>query len=1459
MLGNIHELWDSFVNNLEQDIHQKITYQSISPSIFGTFDIKKISLYHKDNYNPDAQPFVFIERLQIKYSLFDLLKKDPLHSISSIRIDKPVINLNYNDELKTLLKNYSKDKNAAETKTPAAGNNDTLNIIEKAREYIKILPDNFNIRINKGALTVISNNTTITVHSFSLNSYINEKNLILKAGWNAEFLAEFSDKPFTVIVPGSADGVFNFETIRGDFNLFFPELSTEIFKFKKTRLIAVWTQKKLAVRKIDDKLPYDISFFMNFDASEYYAKFSATNFSPSEIITLNGNYAEYNEFLAAQFAGSVVLEKSKSSGISYSINFSGRFPEKIRENAVFLETDINGTGKGIYFDKLKLSIGRGDLSWKGSIMFDPFIPNGMLVLNNFYFTKEADIKTSTPVTGAIQISSDAAGINVYSPKIDMADTSLANINAYGLRKKQNWIISFAASRIYGVDSDEQNTGFIEAQADIDTNDAMFSFNIAVDSVKLNDLLNLTGTALEFPRQTIIATGIPQDISITTEAHIQIDYNHISYKIPHLTALYSGFSDITLTSKISGSENKFELSECHITYNDGIDMTASADYSDPQNVHFSLQYSLKNELYLTSGKFTDKKELSIITNYGFNTNVSFEKSGNAKGVITAKSMVLPFITDSPLLNMNADFNYRSKNDWNVNLENVDIKTSNADLQNILLHISGIINQDKLQLSDVVINGDSDPLSGEMLLSFKRHNIPKDAGFMPEIYINMNSRNGKETFVSEGKYNNNLFYMYINAYNFKLNRFIKDSSSLILTGKFNLSVNNIDSFSSSFNIDSINGYIGDNSFDMSAEGALNNEKIEIGESYFGYNDMNFRIYYINIDRIRGYAEAAAEIFDSPEKNNILAQFTTTANYADTESWLKISDALKDFYGNINVTKMYFSENTAEDEFSFDFSKQGGSIKISGGPSNMLDSEIDLEGEFYVKLAAPSPVQGMAVGSINNNNINASASNLFVDLKKLEKIFPSNSIITTTGGAIIADITVSGDLDNPVFYGIAQAYGVKVKLPDFITEEIGPTPVTIHLTGEDIFFDPILTPVGSGEAYVTGSFQFNRWIPNNFELAISVPDNKPILYHINIFPVISYGLADGNLKLSMDDGSFLIQGDLNCNDSIINVNDLSKEEENQDELSSDVVIMADITITAQKKVEFIWPNESYPILRTNIESQNKIKILSNSLTKSFSITGDINMRGGELFYVQRSFYIKQGSLKFRENELNFDPHITVVAEIRDRNNNGPVKISIIINDQPLTSFTAQIVSEPALSQIEIFSILGNTLTGAPEEKGSTIQKALLPALTDALAQFFLVRRLERNVRDALHLDMFSARTQLIQNLFLSSLLMTNSEEENININNADDEKNTAVGNRIGAYFDNSALFAGKYLTPDMFVQAMIFTRYDENKTDMYGLSFEADVGIELVGPVFNIRWDINPQHKNTLWVVDNRITLQRTWRLP
>ncbi|MCL2232512.1 MAG: hypothetical protein FWB99_05480, partial [Treponema sp.] len=190
------------------------------------------------------------------------------------------------------------------------------------------------------------------------------------------------------------------------------------------------------------------------------------------------------------------------------------------------------------------------------------------------------------------------------------------------------------------------------------------------------------------------------------------------------------------------------------------------------------------------------------------------------------------------------------------------------------------------------------------------------------------------------------------------------------------------------------------------------------------------------------------------------------------------------------------------------------------------------------------------------------------------------------------------------------------------------------------------------------------------------------------------------------------------------------------------------------------------------------------------------------------------------------------------------MIIDNAPLMSFTPRFESTPPLSPIEIFSLLGHN----PQD-GEAPRNLAASAALDTIAQFTVIRRVQRRARDFLGLDMLSIRTQLIQNMVIQAAGAQPRDARDR------DEADLERPYRLGNYFDNTTVFMGRYFGAAVFGHAMLSVRYDENRMTMGGIILEPEIGFEMRNPLFDIRFSMIPLHPEN-WFIDD-VSVSLLWR--
>jgi hypothetical protein len=965
-------------------------------------------------------------------------------------------------------------------------------------------------------------------------------------------------------------------------------------------------------------------------------------------------------------------------------------------------------------------------------------------------------------------------------------------------------------------------------------------SLILDSFSAADLMEIARPFVREPALPGILQNIPKNIAITTELFLTTDFEHILYNAPRFVIAYEGPRDIIGLISVSGTDQRFDLTEGRIIWADeGVLFNGYADFSDPREMTFSMMANYRDLAYFLEGIILDSRSISIQGSYGLRAYITAAGQGGYSGYIEAEDIPIPIRGQYARLSLLSALRYDSPRFWSFDVDKFEIlDLSTPASPGAVFRVSGGADQDGALFPLIYFDDSRGSLTGKAVVSWGRD----FSGFSGTL--NMEEDQGKERYILEGSYQEEKLDLRIIASRMQLGRVMTNSYNALADGEARISWNSADSFRADIDLRSLSARIQDAELRVSASAALDGEDFSVHDLQVQYAGLEAAVPVFRINRVLTRIETEALIRGAAAGKNIDVAFTMDAEIGPSDSWLGFKRAVESLNGVIHVTEARMDTLRADEPFDFLFSRSGSVLSLSGGPRNMIRFQIDNGGDFYAGLSGPSPIRGSLIGTITPKTIDARTSDLYIDLKSLWNFVPPQVEVGLSGGYVNAEVEIRGPLWDPEFFGRARGNSVRIQVPRYISKDIMPIPFSVVIEGNEMFFGPVPATVGGGAGIVTGWFRFDRWIPNIFSMDIRVPQETPIPFDFDITGFLARGSAAGSLNIAMENLVFNISGDLTVHDTEIS---LDTEEISQvqgmdmfDQIPIPVVL--DIRVATGKKLEFVWPSAEFPILQANVDQGTQLRVTTDTQARRFSLTSDVKIRSGEIFYFERSFYIREGLLAFRENEIQFDPRITVRAEVRDRTSEGPVTISMFVENAPLLSFTARFESSPPLSQMEILALLGQNLTGAPaDESTGAIQRAFMNSTTDMLAQFSVVRRIERQIRDFLHLDMFSVRTQVLQNAFFQAAGLQDPVDRI---------------NGVGNYFDNTTVFLGKYIGRDMFIQSMLSLRYDKNKTASGGLGFTPvpDIGVELESPLFNIRWDFIPTHPENWYIDDNSITL--TW---
>jgi hypothetical protein len=515
--------------------------------------------------------------------------------------------------------------------------------------------------------------------------------------------------------------------------------------------------------------------------------------------------------------------------------------------------------------------------------------------------------------------------------------------------------------------------------------------------------------------------------------------------------------------------------------------------------------------------------------------------------------------------------------------------------------------------------------------------------------------------------------------------------------------------------------------------------------------------------------------------------------------------------------------------------GILRFAGGPQDSIHGLISREMRFDIALSSPLPVKGAVAGRIKDNEVEATFPQVEIDFPLLTLLL-GDEVFNFLEGTARGELTLSGLITDPDFYGRLDAKGVRVSFymaPD-TTEKFD---TQLLFTEKELYFGVVDTRAGLTQISSEGIIIFSHWAPSSYDL--SFWSNDPVGLHLihDFNSVYADGYARGRVRVRGDWYNTWVDGKLQINYCKITLGEESSYEPEAE--VEDFSTAVDMELEAGKAVEFLWPSLTFPVLRTNATRGSKLFIAFDSGSADMSIRGNAALRGGEVFYFDRSFYFKEGTIRFNETQDTFDPIVSFRAEIRERDENDEdVKIILIVENERLSEFSPRFMSEPSKSDIEIIALLGGPIQDQLEESGFGYSALLLSS--DIVSQFGILRPFEQSVRYALGLDLFSIRTQVLQNVVFDRLL---GIEEPAIVNQP---------GAVGSYFDNTTIAVGKYIGNDLFLE-MLVRFYGGGEL---GLQTDLLISLEWPTPFFNLVWSISPSLEGLEEVLLNKNTLTFSW---
>ena len=1398
---------EAVISGIENIIDRTITYETISPSIFQYIEIRKLHI------TDAAGQYTFkVDKFRINFSLFRMFffNKNP---IDMIYLENSSINLN------TISDENIIDKILNPIGKPSKSNDPAV-LIEK----LSIKGRNISI------------NTTSDIGVYRLNRIFvdltideSKANFLLRTNFSAENIPFKGIGDFftaNIRVEGFMDLVLE----KYDYDFEISNLKNNNFNIKKQNLNLQYQDKKVTVRKVKDRAPIDLTVEYDIAEKIFSASAKFENYSPGNSdITFKAS-KNYSSLFKSKYTGNIDLLYSLDSNEN-KLSYNGDITSSLGSSFFPLDNNFSisfyGDNNFIHFTHLILETEKGTLSYAGLFDFQNLLPAGTLTLADIQYGSIKNINSQFVFEQTGKNSIKTSIYIEYGEKIiDIAELRLLHNNKrYSLqlylKTEEGGILSYSGFFSYS-DRQYMESTLVFENFGLDYITEIFALDIL--SGKRNPVsdFNLDASikiATNFKTYNIASNNIKiyqiSDTENYLSTSVNIDDKHISV------------SDIVINLNAYKGAGKFSINK-----------------ANPGKHELDSLLIVNNQIYNFSGIINPGAGLIITGSHNFYFSLF---QSDTKYVFSVFSEKLPILLP------NDTISYLSLriNGYNDNNGNYKIFVHNNALTGIKtphtmidLSLSCYIMNNNIRITRIAYTDTFSKLNGIGDVF-----IGNNQGIYGWTYIS-DSIN-REKYLLNIDIKKDFFSASIDFDNSLLQRINGQQSLGKLSGQI-VYKNQIGFPEISVTAATTDALLLGTNFFLNFDLYLSYKEISINRLELEYGTNRITNGRGSINRIsRDYRFTSKLISRQAtsflENNLIINGELSQTNY--TNNLFDIS--LSQFSNGILILSNVDNNVLSYDYWLLSFVNTEEYFSFFGGPENSINAFFDKTGTFDISLKQPLPLNGLLSGTIEEGNIQATFKDISLNLETVGKM-ATKAYFRPIGGFIKGTINISGKVDDPDFSGELSIEALEAVSP-IVPHPIEPLNSYIVFDGKNFSIPDTLLRSQRSRLNFQMDAIMEGWIPREFILVFRTPPGGTVWVKNRFGSVDVNGYASGEIVVEESNDVTTISGRIIVSRTIVTLAGEREEEEikSAQDLSGGTII--DLELVSGSGIDFYWPSIRIPILRASAAVGQKLNIYSDSATNTFSMTGSLKTIGGEILYFNQNFFLKEGMIDFDEDEDQFDPRITARAEMRERTaDNRDIRIFLILTDSPLSQFSPRFESSPALSEADIYNLLGQGIYNQLGGENISFGTAIAGAGSYGTQFIGFLRPFETGVKNLLNLDFFLIRTQFLQRAFLYDIFrvrdLTHTEDQGLN-----------------TYLDNTSVFMGKYFGDYFFLQGLLrlstldfdrrrYSYYDI--PDFMGMYLETDISLEVDTPLVLIDFRLYPQITS---FYDSLLdtTLQLSWR--
>ena len=1425
------------LDNIGEKAGISIGYSSLSPSIFSHIYIKDVTVANRMN----GHKLVQLKEVRVKYNIFDVLKGNYDKALKEISFKGGEISYS-----------QAADGELLEKLILLLKNGDGL-----AQKDDKKFLFSFRLSLEDIRFTYSDSNLIAEM-------------LIKNAGFQSDFRRSSnnftlaSSVKITPLAGGKLSAVqkrvegLNFDlNANGTYESDLSKVSGQInlnnikagdYNLAKLAFIGNFDGKNASLRMVQNLLPFNIKADWNVENGKFLAQLDADSLDLSSLFNSSLFTSDVKKLKGSSFSGTYTLSaNSKTGGISYSADGSLSFTKTMMNGGFLSEYKVSGTNKSIDIKNLLVKTGLFETTAQVSCDFETLKTGG------FVDIRRVNLPNGKQISAPIYIDPLDRGAVFSIPKItsggEVVDGGVVSFVKNGKIVDIAFALPDDGIKLSGICN---LNGKPHLTADMN-----------LDSVKVSDIAKKISVFLNEEQKKKILNSNLEPYQFSAEAKFSTDFSSVSFDAPLVSVINTSRDDQYITFSASGEENLITISNLDTEWaGQKISGTVQADIGKKfEDIIFSTNLKINDIPYSLAGTFIPEESLSLTGDYGLEVFLDLMDKSPFGNLSFSD---FPVRIGKVVLGVSADaaFSFLFDPLWRIQISRLEVK----ELTNYIsarprLLLKGGADRFGVVIDTISYADSVGELTGRLTANWEQYEEMVDGltasleldNLLSEesIRVSLSGYNPDKKTYAEASFKQDYYFMLeseINNFHFS-HILSKQNASDRINAVLNASGTIEDPFCSLTIAESMCSVAG---YPLEVNGKLlfEDRMLSSDELEVSYRDQIVKNVVMSFwpQDFRGVlsADFLGQLFvDSEAAHSFRIPLILSLDSEQAQTSGRKKFLPEDFSVTAEIAGVSGDLINIPDAYTYTLKKTQNRFDLTGGKQNELQAYFIDNERFSLSLAEPSPLTCSVNGIINikQNAIDLFLRDVTADLSRMRGIL-TYPVFEVHDGVAVGSGTISGKLTDPDFDGLFTVSGMDVAVPKYVTEVIHAPRIPLVIEQSTFRIEPLVLQTKKGMVLFDAFAYFERWRLDVLSMNIRTLDGKiGARYDLPFLDVTGDVACQLLIELTLHDI------DISGNISVENGSGelalgKSKKDSNRSFFDSKV----DLDIEIGEQTEVVYPSRKNPLLWGQITPKTKMSVKVDTILDTFEFKGDLSLRGGEILYIGRNFYIREGRMIFDANQDIVDPIVTLKAEIRERDENrNLVKIILSAENQFLSQLSPTLSSSPAKTEKELMELLGQVIFADTVNSDTALQE-MAAGLMDYGAQVTVLEQVEKRLRKFLKFDIFSMRTLVLQNTMLEVL-------------NA-----SKTGSRFDmrSLLNNTSMYVGKYFGDSLYADAMLQLVYDETKLNrnnsLGGLRVQPEIGFEMASPFVNVRWSLAPDTANfkNLWVPDTSVTLSWKFQL-